>query len=112
MPDVSRVHPTVYPPALWRRVAAAQAKTNAEFVAEVVAYSEHDNAADTAIRAELAQLGAGLYDLLFERVQRLHALGRLLPQAQNAAEALSLADLVWTDTGLPQSFPLAGPWLP
>jgi hypothetical protein len=103
--------PTVYPPAVWRRLAE-EFKTDEDFGAELVEHAQLDNAADGAIRAELVQLAVQLYDLLLDRAQRIMALGRLLPQARGEREALALAGFVWADTGFPESFPLEGRWLP
>jgi hypothetical protein len=107
----SSARATVYPPAVWRHLADA-AKCDADFVADLLEHAELDNDADAEIRAELAQLATQLYDLVIDRGERLVALGRLVPQAQCEHEALALAGLAWSDTGLPESFALRGPWLP
>jgi len=107
----SATRATVYPPAVWRHIADA-AKSDADFAADLVEHAQLDNDADAEIRAELAQLAAQLYDLVIDRGERLVALGRLVPQAKCEHEALAHAGLAWSDTGLPDSFALAGPWLP
>jgi len=57
-------------------------------------------------------LAEQLYDVLLDRAQRILALGRLVPQAQDQHDALARTGLVWADTGFPESLPLEGPWLP
>jgi hypothetical protein len=102
---------TIYPPALWRRIAD-DAKPESELAAEFAGRARHDNPADAAIRAELLALADRLYDLILDRVHRLLALGRLVPQARDEHEALARAGLTWEDTGLPENLAFDGPWLP
>jgi hypothetical protein len=52
--------PTVYAPAVWRRIAEAEGLPDAQFAAEYVDRAHLDNAADAALRAELAALAARL----------------------------------------------------
>jgi hypothetical protein len=77
----SPARPSIYPPAVWRHLADT-AKADADFAAELAAHAQYDNAADVAIRADLARLAAQLYDLVLDRGERVLALGRLVPQAQ------------------------------
>jgi hypothetical protein len=111
MADSHKPVPTVFPPAVWRRLAE-ESKSDGEFLADMMEHAKLDNAADAAIRAELVQLAEQLYDQLIDRAERLIALGRLLPKARDEREAIALAGLVWEDSGLPQPLPVDGPWLP
>jgi hypothetical protein len=105
MADSHKPVPTVFPPAVWRRLAE-ESKSDGEFLADLMEHAKLDNAADAAIRAELVQLAEQLYDQLIDRAERLIALGRLLPKARDEREAIALAGLVWEDSGLPQPLPL------
>jgi hypothetical protein len=105
--------PTVFAPAVWRRIAEAEGRPDAQFAAEYIERAKLDNAADATLRAELASLAAQLYDLLIDRTDRIAALWRLVPQASNEREAVACAGLTWADTGLPDAFePCGQVWLP
>jgi hypothetical protein len=105
--------PTIYAPAVWRRIAEADRMPDAQFPAEYLERAQLDSPVDAALRAQLAQLAERLYDLLIDRVDRLITLCKLVPEAQNERDALTRAGLSWGDTGLPESFdPKSECWLP
>jgi len=100
----SPTRPTIYPPAVCRRIA--EAKCDEEFVAQFSELAPHVNAADAATLAELIDLVEQLDELLLDRGRRLLALGQLVPQARDEHDALARAGLTWADTGLPPAFAL------
>lgn len=105
------VRPTVFPPAVWRRVAE-ESESDEEFIADMMERVKLDNDADAAIRLELLVLARELYDLLMDRAERVLALSRLVPEASEVSEVLACAGLAWDDTGIPASLSLDGAWLP
>jgi hypothetical protein len=107
-----RARPSLYPAAAWRRFVAAYDKGGAEFQAEAEKLIHQSNPADALVVAELALLANQLNDLLLDRVRRIVALGRLVPQSTDVHDALARAGLTWADTGLPEGFNIKGDWLP
>jgi hypothetical protein len=111
--QANKDRPSIYAPAVWRRIAEADGIPDAQFSAEYLERAQLDRPVDAVLRAQLAQLAERLYDLLIDRVDRLIALCKRLPEAQNERDALTRAGLSWGDTGLPESFdPKSGCWLP
>lgn len=107
----TRTRSTLYPPAVWRRLAATQGD-DAAFEGLLRDLGRSESPEDAQVIAELLVLQNELDDQIEDRGQRILALGRLVPDSSDVHDALNRAGLSWPDTGLPEGFTFDQPWLP
>jgi hypothetical protein len=91
---------TVYPPAVWRRIARDERRDAPWDIAQF----ESDTRADIELRIELHDLANQIRGLLLLRERRLRALYRQHPEAPTLAVALILAGYTPEDAGMPPDF--------